>query len=210
MSCCLAGERTHTTSIQIYESLLRQVQSHHTTGPVWSPIAGTLDAALICFVAQGRGHLACSVHSSFLPNHQVHFVPAFLEFQVAGIPQLPQGIGWLFLTFQIFIRPIACPHRTTWTLNFISSSFLFLLISLGCFLHRTELRPNLRSFQSKSGHRANPEFHRQTFPVRQRRGEFVQVDHCLSIRTTRPTTSREMRGHLVTFMSLFFFFNSKS
>ena len=40
----------------------------------------------------------------FIPDPQVHFIPTFLEFQVAGLPQLPQDIGWLCQTFQIFME----------------------------------------------------------------------------------------------------------
>ena len=105
---------THTTSIQIYcpppHLQLRltcypqgpphhtQVQSHHTGYSFAlrvkgrSLLEGTLDAALICLVAQVV----------------VHFKRAFMEFQVFCIPQLPQEIRWLFQTFQIFIRTSPC------------------------------------------------------------------------------------------------------
>ena len=63
-----------------------------TAGQRRSLLEGTFDAALICLVAQVV----------------VHFKRAFMEFQVFGIPQLPQKIRWLFQTFQIFIRTSPC------------------------------------------------------------------------------------------------------
>ena len=77
-----------------------------------------------------RGLQACFFHSSFLPDHQVHLIPAFLKFQVASLPQLHQNFLWLFQTFQIFIHTIRCQSHSK-----LLSSFPFR--KLGCFLHRT-------------------------------------------------------------------------
>ena len=82
-----------------------------TAGQRRTLLEGTLDAVLICLVAQVV----------------VHFKRAFMEFQVSGIPQLPQEIGWLFQTFQIFIRTSPCLSPSKLGHSTLSlSAFLFL------------------------------------------------------------------------------------
>ena len=71
----------------------------------------------------GRCQMPSSVHSSFLSDHQVHFIPAFLEFQVAGLSDLHPH------------QPMPVSQQT-WTFHFISF-LLSLSTRVDSFLHHT-------------------------------------------------------------------------
>ena len=115
-----------------------QVQSHHTgrtTGQGRSPLASTLDAALICLVVQ-------VVVTWPVPSILLLLTMKFISYRLSWsskspvFPQLPQDIGGFFRPF----RSSPAPAHACLSANLDIQLYLFLLSFfswLGCFLHRT-------------------------------------------------------------------------